>query len=105
MSEETYRKYIELGPDALPMEKTLAALEFRDHNPAEAHRVEARVERERREAAEKDGLRHAWLRDGGDERDFAAAHKELTAREKTERLAAIDREAREASARAVLRGF
>ncbi len=25
MSEETYRKYIELGPDALPMEKTLAA--------------------------------------------------------------------------------
>ena len=105
MSEETYRKYITEGPDALPMAETLAALEFRDTHPTEAHRVDARVERERREVAEKDALQYDWLRQGGDERDFEAAHRELSAREKTERLAAMDREAREASARAVLRGF
>ncbi len=105
MTEETYRKYIERGPDALPMAETLAALEFRDTHPAEAHRVDARYERERREAAEKEVLQYDWLRDGGDERDFEAAHRELSSREKAERLAAMDREAREASARAVLRGF
>jgi len=40
-SEEVYERYITKGPDALPMAQTLAALEFRDHNPAEAHRVDA----------------------------------------------------------------
>jgi hypothetical protein len=102
---QTYRKYITEGPDACQLSESLEALEFRDNNPAEARRVEARVERERRDAAEKEDLRHAWLRDGGDEIDFAAAHKELTAREKAERLSAMDREAREASRRAVLEGF
>ena len=105
MSEATYRKYIEKGPDACQLSESLAALEFRDENPAEAGRIDARYERERREAAEKDDLRHAWLRDGGDERDFESAHRDLSSREKTERLAAMDREAREASARAVLEGF
>ncbi len=105
MSEQIYEKYITKGPDALPIAETLSALEFRDTHPAEAHRVDARVERERREAAEKDALQYDWLRQGGDERDFEAAHRELSSREKTERLAAMDREAREASARAVLRGF
>jgi hypothetical protein len=87
------------------MAQTMAALEFRDEHPAEAHRVEARLERERRDAADKDDLRHAWLRDGGDERDFAAAHKELTAREKAERLAAMEAEARGAFARRIAQGF
>jgi hypothetical protein len=105
MSEETYRKYIELGPDALQMAQTMAALEFRDENPAEARRVEARVEREQREAADKDDLHHAWLRQGGDERDFESAHRELSSREKTERLAAMDLEAREASRRRIAQGF
>ena len=105
MSEATYKRYIEKGPDALPMAETMAALEFRDTHPAEAHRVDARHERELREAAEKDALQYDWLRQGGDERDFEAAHRELSAREKTERLSAMDREAREASARAILRGF
>jgi hypothetical protein len=105
LSEETYKRYIELGPDALPISETLAALSFRDEHPAEAGRVDARIERERREAADKDALEYDWLRQGGDERDFEAAHRELTAREKTERLATMDREAREASRRAVLEGF
>ncbi len=104
-SEQVYERYITEGPDALPMEKTLAALEFRDENPAEARRVEARVESERRDAADKDDLRHAWLRDGGDERDFEKAHRELTAREKTERLAAMEAEARGAFARRIAQGF
>ncbi len=105
MSEATYRKYIEKGPDACQLSESLAALEFRDENPAEAGRIEARYERERREAADKDALEYDWLRQGGDERDFEAAHRELTAREKTERLATMDREAREASRRAILEGF
>jgi len=104
-SEETYAKYIQLGPDALPMAETFAALEFRDANPAEAHRVEARLERERRAVADKDDLRHAWLQEGGDERDFEKAHKELTTTQRTEKLVAMDRSAREASRRAILEGF
>ncbi len=105
MSEQAYRRYIEKGPDACQLSESLAALEFRDEHPAEAHRVEARVERERRDAADKDALQYDWLRQGGDARDFEVAHRELSAREKTERLSAMDREAREASARAVLEGF
>ena len=104
-SEETYRRYITEGPDALPMEETLAALEFRDSDPAAARRVEARIERSRREAAERDDLLHAWRRDGGDEKDFEAAHRELSTKQRTERLATMDREAREASRRAILEGF
>jgi len=105
LSEQAYRKYIEKGPDACQLSESLAALEFRDEHPAEAGRIDARYERERRDAADKDALEYDWLRQGGDERDFEAAHRELSAREKTERLAAMDREAREASARAVARGF
>jgi len=103
--EKTYEWYITKGPDAMPLKETLAALSFRDSDPAAARRVEARIERSRREAAEKDDLLHAWRRDGGDEKDFEAAHRELSTKQRTERLATMDREAREASRRAILEGF
>ena len=105
MSEAAYRKHLKQGPDAMSEAETLAALDWRDANPAEAHRVQARLETERREALDRETLREDWLREGGDPTDFEAAHKAVSAKAKEDRLAAMDREAREAHARAIVGGF
>ncbi len=105
MTEELYTRYVEQGPDAMKPSETRAVLDWRDANPAEAHRVRERLATERREALDKEALRSAWLHEGGSEKDFEAAHREISAEAKREKLAAMDREAREASARAIVTGF
>ena len=106
MSEQKiYERYAEQGPDGLTMAETKAALAFRDEHPAEAHRIQARLEAERREALDRETLLEDWLREGGDPDDFEAAHKSISAEAKKERLRVMDREAREASARAIVTGF
>ncbi len=105
MTGKAYRRWVEQGPDRLTEEETKAALGFRDHHPAEALEVRARFERETRGAEEKEDLRDAWMKDGGDPREFEAVHKKVTAEAKAERLRRMDEEARGTYARAVLGGF
>ncbi len=104
-SADVYRRYGEQGPDRLSEKETNAALEFRDNHPREAFEVRARFERETREAEEKEDMRLAWLKDGGDPREFEKVHKKLTSEAAAERLRRRDEEARESYARAVLGGF
>ncbi len=55
----------------------------------------ARFDRETREAEVKEDLRDAWLKDGGDPREFEAVHKKITAEAKAERLREMNDEAKE----------
>jgi polyribonucleotide nucleotidyltransferase len=103
--EATYRRYVEHGPDSLPEKVTRAALDFRDREPAKAFEVRARLQREKREAGEKEDLRDAWLKDGGSVQEFEEVHKKVTAEAKAERLRRMDEEVKETFARDIVRGF
>lgn len=105
MSEQAYRKYLEVGPDRLKLSETAAVLEWREANPAEAHRVQARLEAEQREALEQETLREDWLREGGHPDAFETAHKAVSAKAKEERLAEMDREARDGTMRRIRSAF
>ncbi len=105
MTEEVYREYLERGPDALTMAETKKVLDWRDANPADAHRVRARLDAERRETEEREGTRAEWSRRGGDPRDFDGVYGELSAERKKAAIREMDKAAREASARAIATGF
>jgi hypothetical protein len=105
MSEKAFRRHLEQGPDALTMDETKAALEWRDANPAGAHRVRERLNTERLEAAQREDARAEWLRQGGDAKDFDSVYGELSAERKKEALRQMDEAAREATARAFTMGL
>lgn len=64
MGEKAYKRYAERGPDALTLEETKAALEFRDTHPVAAGRIRAAVETRRREAQDKGGVAGRMARPG-----------------------------------------
>ena len=68
MSDEAYRaylEYIEQGPDAVGVEGVRKALAFRSAEPATALRIDAAVERLRREEQERDAFVAAYILHGG----------------------------------------
>lgn len=99
MGEKAYKRYVERGPDALPLEETKAALEFRDTHPVAAGRIRAAVETRRREAQDKGALRGALLAQGGDERAFEREWPKMRGEAEAARLRELDRGAREAGVR------
>ena len=98
MGEKAYKRYAERGPDALPLEETKAALEFRDTHPVAAGRIRAAVETRRREAQDK-GACGAHGSPRGDERAFEREWAKMRGEAEAARLRELDRGAREAGVR------
>src|SRR5215212_8280888 len=94
--ESIFEKYLD-GPDNLNGDQLRLALDFQDNSPAEALNIRRRREAERRERDAEELALGTWLQSGGEESQFRAAWRELSAEKRKAALAEAEAEARAAS--------
>jgi hypothetical protein len=105
LSKRDYEKWLADGPEQLSLPETTAALEWRDANREQAFHIKRAYEAHVREEQAKDTLKSQWLADGGDVSQFQAAYEKMSAAKRTEKLKAMEEEARSASQRDMWRSF